>query len=87
MFGINFLISYPTGGWFNVSIKDPYTGISVPDTPFIIQKSAAGVAFDFCPVPIAKKYNVIILRGTEEIYNNNVTISWPIGSPVEWVYA
>jgi len=86
MFGINFLISYPAAGWFNVSIKHADTGDPVLE-PFFIHKSSAGVAFDFRPVPSAKKYHVIIMKGTEKIYDDNVTISWPYGPATEMVIA
>lgn len=85
MFGINFLISYPAAGWFEVFIEN--SGNPVPDTPFFIHKSSAGVAFAFCPVPTATTYDVIIMRGTEEIYNDEVTISWPNGPAIEMVIA
>jgi len=87
MFGINFLISYPAAGWFNVSVKHSDTGYPVSGTPFFIHKSSSGVAFGFCAVPTAKKYHVVIKRGTEEIYNDDVTISWPNGPATEMVIA
>ncbi len=91
MFAINFLISYDAGGYFDVYISysdengDP-SGL-VEGTPFQIHKTAAGPAFGFFSVDTEGKYYVRIERGDEEIYDKSVTIEWPLGPPVVWVFA
>jgi hypothetical protein len=41
----------------------------------------------FFIVPSAGTYTVTIYRGSKPIYVKEVTITWPEGSPVEWVFA
>jgi len=88
MFAINFLISYPAAGWFNIEIRQggeegpPLTG-----TPFQIHKSSSGPAFDFFEVPSAATYYVKITKNSELIYEEDVTIGWPNGPPIAWVFA
>lgn len=88
MFAINFLISYPAAGWFDIEIRqgDEY-GPILDGTPFQIHKSSSGSAFDFFNVPSAITYHVKITKNLELIYEDDVTIDWPNGSPIEWVFA
>ena len=88
MFAINFFISYPASGWFDVEIKQGgEAGLILTDPPFQIHKSSSGPAFDFFDVPSADIYYVKITKNLELIYEDDVTIDWPEGSPIVWVFA
>ena len=89
MFAINFFISYPAAGWFDVEIRyDNAEGFILTDPPFQIHKSSSGPAFDFFEVPTSDTtYYVKITKNSELIYEDLITINWPNGSPIEWVFA
>ncbi len=89
MFSINFFISYPASGWYDVEIwqGDSVEGVLLTDPPFQIHKSSSGSVFDFFDVPSAVTYHVKITKNLEVIYENNVIIDWPNGSPIVWVFA
>ena len=88
MFAINFFISYPAAGWFDVEIRQGGAeGPLLAGTPFQIHKSSSGPAFDFFDVPSAATYYVKITKNLELIYEDDVTIGWPNGPPIEWVFA
>lgn len=88
MFAINFLISYPEAGWFDIDIKyDNENGDSLVGAPFQIHKSSSGPAFDFFEVLSETLYYVKITKNSELIKEDYVTIDWPNGPPVEWVFA
>ena len=92
LFTINFLISYPEAGWFDVEVRYSNDNdeilLLVPDGEFSIQKSMFGSAFEFFNVPNAQKYHISITkRGGTEIYARFKTIEWPNGPPVVWVFA
>lgn len=88
MFAINFLISYPAAGWFNIEIRQSSeTGLLLTSPPFSIHKSSNKPVFDFFKVPSAATYHVKITKGSQVIYNALVTIGWPNGSQIEWVFA
>ncbi len=81
MFTIDFIISYPAAGWFDIEIKNDI-GTILTDPPFSIHKSGLDSAYDFFDVPDAGTYHVkITKRGAEVIYNDDVTIYWPNGPP------
>jgi len=88
MFAINFLISYPAAGWFDVEIRQGgEAGPPLAGTPFQIHKSSSGPYFDFFDVPSADTYYVKITKNLELIYEDDVTIGWPNGPPIAWVFA
>lgn len=88
MFAINFFISYPAAGWYDVEIRQGGEENPLLDgTPFQIHKSSSGSVFDFFDVPSADTYHVKITKNLEVIYNNNVRIDWPLGPPMVWVFA
>ena len=87
MFAINFLISYPASGWYEVDIKyNDELGASLPDTPLYIHKSSSGPAFDFFKITNIGTYYVEITKNSEPIYEDDVTIGWPDGPPIVWVF-
>jgi len=86
MFAINFLISYPEAGWYEVDIK--YNDVSLPGTPLFIHKSSSGPAFDsFKGVSADTLYYVKITKNSKLVKEDSVTILWPNGPPIEWVFA
>lgn len=88
MFAINFFISYPAAGWYNVEIRQGGAEDPLLDgTPFQIHKSSSGSVFDFFDVPSEGSYHVKITKNVELIYENNVIIDWPSGPPIVWVFA
>jgi len=87
MFAINFLISYPASGWYEVDIKyNDAEGASLPDTPLYIHKSSSGPAFDFFKITNIGTYYVEITKNSEPIHDECVTIDWPGGPPIVWVF-
>ncbi len=88
MFAINFLISYPAAGWFDIEIRQgDAAGPIITDPPFQIHKASSGPAFDFFQVSSAITYHVKITKNLELIYEDDVTIDWPNGPPIKWVFA
>ena len=88
IFAINFLISYPQAGWYEIEIREgTEIGALLSGTPFQTHKSSSGPAFAFFQVPIAATYYVKITKNSAVIKETSVIIGWPNGSPVEWVFA
>lgn len=83
---INVLISSP-GIIFKIYVTLP-DGSPHPDSPAMVWK-IGGSAFQSFDVtsPGAGTYNVQVKRGSKVIHDENVTISWPSGPPVVWVYS
>jgi len=91
MLVINVLIYYAPGGVYDINV---WLGEKLGD-PLLsrtIQKSS-GMAFTFFDVTEfdipgeSETYHVEITRGSDVIYSHGVTISWPDGPPVAWVFA
>ena len=91
MLVINVLIYYAPGGVYDINV---WLGEKLGDSLLssTIQKSA-GAAFTFFDVTEfdipgeSETYHVEITRGSDVIYSRGVTISWPDGPPVAWVFA
>lgn len=84
-YALNFQISYPESGWYEIEIWDEEdTLITVP--PFKVQKSANAPAFAFFQVDSHGKYHVHITKNSSNIHDADTTI-YEYGSPVEWVFA
>lgn len=88
MLVINVLIYYAPGGVYDIDI---WLGEEIGDPKYskTIQKSS-GTAFTFVDVTengAPNTYHVKITRGSDIIYNHQVTINWPSGPPVVWVFA
>ncbi len=83
---INVLIS-SSGIVFKIYVTLP-SGDPHPDSPAMVWK-IGGSAFKSFDVttPGAGTYNVKVKRGSKLIHDENVTISWPSGPPVVWVYS
>lgn len=86
LFAINVLISSP-GVHFTVTIdKD---GQHIPPTPEDVQKLNSGSVSRSYIIESPGTYHVTITKqgGTGIIYDGNVTVMWPSGSPIVWIYA
>jgi hypothetical protein len=84
-FALNFYISYPEAGWYDIEIRFAIGGGHVIGSPFQIHKSSSGPAFAFVTVPSAVSYDVKITKNSNPIHERRYEISVP-GSPVVWVF-
>lgn len=100
MFEINVLIYYESAGWYNIEVRrhNATTGglgayIANYAFPIKIHKSFGSTAFTSFDVTQhfnqgVSTYYINITRGSDIIiYNKEVTIAWPKGPPVVWVFA
>ena len=92
LFTINFLISYPEGGKFDVVVSygdNEIIGVPVDGGVFEIHKSAVGSAYDFLHVyDSPRKYHIRITKNDGlEIYSRFKDLEWPGGPSVIWVFA
>lgn len=78
-FSVNVLISSLPGHEFKIQIHQGESLFAEGHTEKFDPK--------FFIVPSAGLYTVKIFRGSNLLYMKEVTISWPDGSPVEWVFA
>lgn len=81
IFSVNVLITSLPGQEFKIEIWN--------DDPLVLVGDSLTEKFDpkFFVVDFVGTYTVKILRGTKTIYTEDVTITWPDGPPVEWVFA
>ena len=88
VFALNFYISYPEAGWYDIEIRevdeDGDLGILVGEYPFLIHKSSSGPAFAFRRVDNAGSYQVKVTKNSNPIHEGPYTIS--TGFPVVWVF-
>jgi len=87
---INVLISYPPAGNYKIDIKQviEMEEFAIPGSPFEIHKTSAGPAFEFYTVTASGTYHVTITKKESDvIYDKPVTIDWPSGPPVVWVFS
>ena len=90
MLVINVLIYYEPGGVYDIEVRqgDEF-GDHILGSPYILHKSSgsAFTYFDVTYLDSPNTYHVKIARGSDVIYDDPVTIDWPSGPPVLWVFA
>lgn len=79
-FTISFTISKnQPAGWYDVEVRRGNETGPLECLPFQIHKTRHASADYFCDVSTAGTYHVKITKGSEVIYNDDVTIHWPNG--------
>jgi len=80
LFTIYFTISKnQPPGWYDVVVRQGSATGLLECPPFSIKKTRHVLANDFCDVLEPRTYHVKIMKGSELIYNDVVTIHWPDG--------
>jgi len=79
VFAVNVLINSLPGNEFKIEVWGP--------NAFYVDGQTEKFDPKFFLVPEAGDYTVKIYRGSNLLYTKDLTILWPDGSPVEWVFA
>ena len=90
MLMINVLIYYEPGGNYKIEVRQgDELGDNIIGSPYLLHKSSgsAFTYFDVSYLDSPNTYHVKIARGSDVIYDDPVTIDWPLGPPVAWVFA
>lgn len=79
VFSVNVLINSLSGNEFKIEVWGPES--------FYVDGQTEKFDPKFFLVPYAGDYTVKIYRGSNLLHSKDLTILWPDGPPVEWVFA